>query len=453
MLIDSKKIVFILILFIVSLILPFLGSSTYSKYINEQTILVGTINVNVEKNKPKITLVSTDNTNINHQECASKKHIVTAKIKVSEADVTEENINWQNLQIKLDGVTTTNYTKEIKLLTKGEKESIYEIKLKNIEKNGYISIYFPQNAIKDVSGLGNDAVQFDLNIRIDNIAPIGKFSETSSSNNKSYGNININESVNPVSGWQISSNNTKLQREFTNPIKYPVTIEDYAENISEVMIDIKNATNMMLHYCSIDKYENKTLDRTCGQVAGDTTIKANSSCKTEIILVNATGINEDELLSRVYVYDYWGEGSITRCLYSETSYNYGYNPNTTGWSIVKDRPMPYMGSYALILGGMGMNQAGNKDKTYGKAIPSDIASQNLYGISSVAFKLKNQKDFSIVYQILVKDIGWLPVSSNGQETTYSHDKPISAIRMNFVPNTEKQRLIDYWNKDIRTSKV
>ncbi len=451
MLIERKKVVFILILFLVSLILPFLNSKTYGKYIDEKTILVGTINI--EKNKQKITLVSTENTNDDHPEYASKKHIITAKIKISEANVSEENVNWQDLQVKLDGVTTSKYTKEVKLLTKVEMESVYEIKLNNIEKDGLISLYFPQNMAIDELGVGNDLTELSLNIRIDNTAPIGRFSESSSTNNKSYGIINVNEIIESVSGWEISSNNTKLQKEFTNPVKYPITIEDYAENTSEVMIDIRNATNILIHYCSFDTYENKFIEKTCGQIAGDTTVLANSICKTELMLVGVTGIDSNELLGRAFVYDYWGDGTTARCTYSETDYNFGYNPSKTGWSVVSDRPLRLNENLALALGGIGMNQTGNKDKTSGRAIPSDVASQYLYGISGVAFKLKNQKDFSIVYQVLVKDYGWIRAKADGEECSYRHDSPISAIRINIVPISEKQKLIDYWNRDRNTSKV
>lgn len=49
--------------------------------------------------------------------------------------------------------------------------------------------------------------------------------------------------------------------------------------------------------------------------------------------------------------------------------------------------------------------------------------------------------------------GWLKVSCDGQENSYQHDKPISAFRMNLVPKTEKQYLIDFWNRDIGTNHI
>ena len=85
-----------------------------------------------------------------------------------------------------------------------------------------------------------------------------------------------------------------------------------------------------------------------------------------------------------------------------------------------------------------------------KPIPEEIANQNLYGISGIAFHLKNSNEYSIVYQIYVPNIGWLKASADGEETTYSHDKRFSAIRINIVPKSEKRNLMNYWNRAMYT---
>lgn len=82
-----------------------------------------------------------------------------------------------------------------------------------------------------------------------------------------------------------------------------------------------------------------------------------------------------------------------------------------------------------------------------KPIPSEIASKYLYGISGINFSLKDYSTYSVVYQIYINDIGWLPCESDGKELMYKYDKPFSAFRMNIVPKSDKQYLIDYWNLD------
>ena len=104
-------------------------------------------------------------------------------------------------------------------------------------------------------------------------------------------------------------------------------------------------------------------------------------------------------------------------------------------------------------GGIGLNFP-NKNDTSGKnPIPSEIANQNLYGISSISFKLTDSSIFSIVYQTYIKNQGWQKVCSDGEESILNFNKPISGIRMNIVPKTDKQYLIDFWNEDIGTSNI
>lgn len=79
--------------------------------------------------------------------------------------------------------------------------------------------------------------------------------------------------------------------------------------------------------------------------------------------------------------------------------------------------------------------------------------QDVDGISALSFKLKDEKDYSIIYQIWVNGQGWQKVAMNGEETTYGYDKPFSCYRVSLIPNTEKQYLIDEWTKDARTNNM
>ena len=65
-------------------------------------------------------------------------------------------------------------------------------------------------------------------------------------------------------------------------------------------------------------------------------------------------------------------------------------------------------------------------------------------------KLKDYSYFSIVYQVLVNNVGWINTCSDGQECMYDKTKPISAFRIALIPKSEKQYIIDTWNKDVGT---
>ena len=49
--------------------------------------------------------------------------------------------------------------------------------------------------------------------------------------------------------------------------------------------------------------------------------------------------------------------------------------------------------------------------------------------------------------------GWLKTACDGEETIYRFDKPLSAIRMNIVPKSEKQYIIEFWDRDTGTNNI
>ena len=119
------------------------------------------------------------------------------------------------------------------------------------------------------------------------------------------------------------------------------------------------------------------------------------------------------------------------CIFSELKYNYGYNPNSKEWfDINTDNLLNWPTQFTTQLGGSGLNA--------GLATPT-------FGISSVAFKLANNTDFSVVYQTYVKDYGWLNACADGKESIKSIYLPISGFRISIVPKSEKNNLINYWN--------
>ncbi len=71
----------------------------------------------------------------------------------------------------------------------------------------------------------------------------------------------------------------------------------------------------------------------------------------------------------------------------------------------------------------------------------------------IASRLKDISDFSIVFQPFVKNVGWLEAISSEQENLYHPNNSISAFRINLVPKTEKQYLINFWNRDTGTTHI
>ena len=222
-----------------------------------------------------------------------------------------------------------------------------------------------------------------------------------------------------------------------------------ANNSSKVLIDVQNATNILLEYGTYDNYSKQTLV-TGGKISAPNTVSSNSICKTEAIYMKLSGsLDSSALQGRCYMYTYWGDGAYKNCTYSEITYYHGYSD----WIDSTKNNLYYFQKIFSQLGGIGVNNANAVASNVKNPIPSNVASKFLYGISGIQFKLKDNSDYSVVYQSYINGYGWLKPSSDGEENLYDHSKPISTFRLNIVPKSEKQYLIDYWMKDTGTNNV
>ncbi len=444
----NKKIFISFIIFMVLLIIPVFYQSTFCKYIFNYSFISTKIQID---RKPEIEVISTSNTNTNYEQYANNTHTITLTVKITENNIVTNNFNSNYIKILVNNEYVYP-TVKINLLSNNNGELIYTISISNLNSNGLLDVIFPEGIIQDISGQKNDFQKFNTNILIDNLAPSSTCEELSIEDNKSNYVINSNEGLRPLDNWNISNNNTTLSKVFLSPIFYPIYITDYAGNKAQVFVDVNNARNIMLYYSNYNNYGISQFD-SCGDISGKQAIIDSSNYKSEMLVTYLDGnIDKTALQARVFDYTYWGENTTAVCNYSEIDYKYGYSPSSTSWyDINGTNTIRFLGKLAIQLGGQGHNEANNSCSNIYNPIPAEIANKNLYGLSGIAFRLKNQTDLSIIYQIYVADIGWLKASSDGEETTYSHDKPFSAIRINIVPKSEKQQILNYWNTFIGTN--
>ncbi len=447
----SKKFIIIFLFFIFLFLIPFYCQFSFSKYVFNESFIATKIQID---KKPVIEVLSISNTNTGYEKYANSTHLVTLRIKVTEKNVTINHFTHDNIQILVND-TTMKPSIKLSLLSNNNGEMLYDLILSNLTGNGNLSIVFPEGIIEDAFGLKNDSQKFETGIYIDNISPTSTCKELSIENDKSQYMIQSNENLRPINGWDFYDSHSSLSKIFPSPISYPITITDYAGNTSEVFVNIQHAKNIMLYYATHNSGYPINEFNHSGQISGKQTIIDASSKKSERIITYLDGdIDKSILQARVFDYTYWGENTTDLCNSSEILYSYGYNPSPTTWyDITGQNAIRFLNKIALQLGGYGHNQAGNSCMNQKKPIPQEIAKQNLYGLSGIAFQLKNCEEYSIVYQIYVPSVGWLRASSDGEETTYSHDKPFSAIRINIVPKSEKQNLMNYWNRVIYTDYI
>ena len=428
------------IIFSLALILPFFSFSSLAKYQFENSFLVAKLQL--DNTPPKIKLISYSNTNNPYPKYANKTHTITARIQIIEDNISEINLDDEHIDIKVNNQIVDAKLKEVSCIS--EKEHIYDIKITNIYGDGKLSISFLRNTAIDTSLQTNISTTFSLDIMIDNTAPVTIFSENLIEDNFSKATIKVNEGIQPVNGWELSSDNMTLSRNFANPIEYELPVKDFAQNSGSAFVSIKKASNIIIEYSAYDAGTNDTYVVSAGEIAGEQVINSNSICKTEALFIRTSGdINPSALKGRAFLYTYYGEGSSNSCKLTEYRYYYGYNPQN-GWRTVNKDYYSYIsltGAGFTEFGGTGVNYSSSSPDR----IPPEIAKKYPFGLSGIALSLDDYSEYSVVYQIYVLGVGWLPCKYNGQETMYRYDKPMSAIRINIVPNSQRQYLIDYWN--------
>ena len=443
-----KRKIIIIFLIIISLGIKI----TYAKYVIEYIIPIAKIEIDTLA--PEIKLIKVTNSNTVSKKYLSKKHRVKVEIEVTEKNIVQNLFNKENIEVWVQKTKINSENYKIEQINKNSEKIIYSIEIFNIEGNGKLEIKIPKGIIKDKSENINMEKIFDTGIIVDNLAPIISETKEKTTNGKVIENIKANETIIKVNGWNNLEDGKSINKEFECNVCYPLPISDLAENKTEVEINIKNATNIILQIGAVSNENYWDMSSPNNIIIGKSFLEKNPLNKLEMISLYAEGnISKEFIKMQAYAYTYWGENTKGFSLYCERFYDYGYNPKDK-LATLKDNSFLARvdGNNAIVLCGEGMNRAGNKGSN-NKKIPESIAKKYLYGISGITIDLNEKSYYSIVYQIYINGKGWQKVQENGKEAVYRHDKPISALRASLIPNTEKQYLIDYWNKDIGKNNI
>ena len=405
-------------------------------------------NIDIDNTKPKIEIISITNDNVGYNGYANKNNIINIEVKFTDKNIENIFLDENHIKFKLDDENAT--IGNISFIKQKDEtmEKIYKIELKNIEGNGKLKIEFMEGIIEDLGELKNEYIEYDTNIIIDNIAPTGEFTEEILSDGKSKGSIVLNELIRELEGWNTIDNGLKIEKEFTNKISYELPIYDLAGNKTIININLKKPTYINLVYASHNSEIGWTYGYGNYDIAGKKAAKTNLIYKTEGLAFNIEGnVDDDFVQARAYMYTHWGEGSYAKDYSSHIIYNYGYNPNDGTYKSMSSSDLVTRNNKKYFqFGGSGVNSYKNTDTKGKNPIPKNLSYIYPYGICGMNIKLKDYSEFSVIYQILVKGYGWSEACSDDQECIQSKTSPMSAFRMALVPKSEKQYVIDTFNK-------
>ena len=123
--IKNKLIVHIfLILFCISI-----GTIVNAKYVIDDEFCA--FNLDIDRTKPKIEILSINNTNTGFESYANKTHIITIQVKIIEKNLKDVFLDKEHIKIKIDKEYTELKNIEVSKINNIQKEEIYEIKLKD----------------------------------------------------------------------------------------------------------------------------------------------------------------------------------------------------------------------------------------------------------------------------------------------------------------------------------
>lgn len=243
-----------------------------------------------------------------------------------------------------------------------------------------------------------------------------------------------------------------LQKEFTSNVYYTFKVTDLAQNTTDVIIDIKKATYIKMIYASHNSEVGWSYGYGNYDIAGKQAVNEFGLSKTEALAFRVEGnVEKDFVKFNSFVYTYWGEGKKATCNNTGMIYSYGYNPSSIAYKTMDSTDLVQLdGEQYIQFGGAGINHIAKTDIDGNNGIPEDIAGKYLFGISGLKAKLKDESYYSIIYQIYVLGVGWCEPRADGEEAVYSHDNPMSALRMVLIPKTEKKYVMEMWKKDVGT---
>lgn len=442
----KKRVVF---LFIIVMII-FMQEKSFAKYVIEYTNQVAQISIDTKK--PEIKLFGYRNTN-SYKAYANKTHKLTIRIQVLESNVKENYFDIEHVKVLVGGKVTIPKSYTIKKSVGSTKMTVYDLEMSGLEGDGILQVEVPEGTVIDISDNRNENTIVDTGIQIDNTPPVVTVSNQVTEEGKVIANVQANELIRIKDGWEINSDKMSMNKEFENNVSYPFPVTDYAQNTTTVDIEIKNATYMYLRWGVLSKLQGWEFSTGNNEIMGKSFLANNPIEKIEMFSLLKNGnVSNDFIQMRIYEHTYWGEGAVYISDGFEKFSYHGYCPSANEFSSFASNGDFGMVAQklSLLMGGDGVNVA-NKSSSTGTRIPPEIAKQYLHGISSLTIKLNDNSYYSVIYQIYVLGQGWQKVMQNGEEAIYQHDKPMSACRISIIPNTEKQYLMDLWNKDAGTN--
>lgn len=151
---------------IVSMLIISISSTIQAKYIFQYQFDVAKLNI--DRTKPKIELLSIENSNTTEKEHANKTDIITIKIKITDKNLKDIFLNKDYLNIKINGEDVDYASIKVDKIEDISDGGIYQIELTNLEGNGVLKVDILEGTAVDTGELESEEFEIYTSVLIDN---------------------------------------------------------------------------------------------------------------------------------------------------------------------------------------------------------------------------------------------------------------------------------------------
>ena len=151
-------------------------TNTYAKYVFQDEFCVA--NLNIDRTRPQIELISIQNSDSEYKNYANKTHKVIAKIKVEDKNLKEIFLDTNYFKIKINDKFIDNVNIEFGEVQDKVDYKVFDVRLSNLEVDGNLKLVFLEGFAVDYGELKNEYIEIATNIVVDNTIPVVQSDES-----------------------------------------------------------------------------------------------------------------------------------------------------------------------------------------------------------------------------------------------------------------------------------
>ena len=130
--------------------------------------------LNIDRTKPEIEYISTNNSSNWYQYHANRQHTITITVEVTEKNIGEDTLTSDEINVLINNQVSDQNEKSVELVEQNGEIYTYKITLKKLSEDGTLKVQIKKGAITDKGGLESEELLIDTKIMVINVSLTGK---------------------------------------------------------------------------------------------------------------------------------------------------------------------------------------------------------------------------------------------------------------------------------------